>query len=114
MCGFSFSELQLLLEISIAARYPWGAIDNLGLKLYTFNIPRGGIVSNNIEEGVFMNITVSKNRCPQNHPCPSLRVCPAGAMSQNGFEAPTIDQEKCISCKKCVKYCPMGAIQATE
>ncbi|WP_407313960.1 4Fe-4S binding protein [Desulfosporosinus sp. SB140] len=55
-----------------------------------------------------------KNRCPQNHPCPSIRVCPVGAIGQIGFDAPTIDQEKCIHCKKCVKYCPMGAIQVKE
>ncbi|AET69496.1 4Fe-4S protein [Desulfosporosinus orientis DSM 765] len=59
-----------------------------------------------------MNITVNKNRCPQNHPCPAIRVCPVGAILQIGFTAPTIDQEKCISCKKCTKYCPMGALQS--
>ncbi len=61
-----------------------------------------------------MTISVMKNRCPQNHPCPSIRVCPVGAIGQIGFDAPTIDQEKCIHCKKCVKYCPMGAIQVKE
>lgn len=61
-----------------------------------------------------MNISVDKNRCPQNHPCPSIKVCPVGAIGQNRFDAPTIDQEKCISCMKCVKYCPMGAIQINQ
>ena len=59
-----------------------------------------------------MKITVNKNRCPQNHPCPSISVCTVGAIVQNGFDAPIIDHEKCIECKLCVKYCPMGAIQA--
>jgi len=59
-----------------------------------------------------MQITVDKNLCPQNHPCPSIRVCPVGAIIQSGFSAPVIDQEKCIKCKKCVMYCPMGSIQA--
>lgn len=61
-----------------------------------------------------MQIAVMKNRCPQNHPCPSVQVCPVGALSQSRFNAPTVDQEKCIQCKKCVKYCPMRAIQAIE
>jgi len=59
-----------------------------------------------------MNIVVAKSRCPQNHPCPSVKVCPVGAILQNGFSAPTIDEEKCIKCKKCVMFCPMGAIKA--
>lgn len=58
-----------------------------------------------------MEITVDKNRCPQNHPCPSIRVCPVGAIRQNGFNAPTIDEEKCIRCGKCAMYYPRGAIQ---
>lgn len=58
-------------------------------------------------------LKVIKFRCPQNHPCPSVRVCPVGALTQKGFGAPEIDQEKCILCGKCVRYCPMGAIQLT-
>ncbi len=49
-------------------------------------------------------------RCPQNHPCPAVRVCPAGAMTQRGFAAPEIDMAKCTKCGRCVKFCPMGAI----
>jgi len=59
-----------------------------------------------------MKISVDKNRCPQNHPCPSIKVCKVGAIVQNGFNAPIIDYEKCVECEACVKYCPMGAIQA--
>jgi Fe-S-cluster-containing hydrogenase component 2 len=58
-----------------------------------------------------MQISVDKNRCPQNHRCPSIRVCPVGAIKQDGFDLPTIDDEICIKCKKCIMYCPMGAIQ---
>ena len=58
-----------------------------------------------------MKIIVDKNRCPQNHKCPAVKVCPVDAMTQEGFKAPTIDPEKCIECKKCVKFCPMGAIK---
>ena len=55
-------------------------------------------------------LVVNKNRCPQNHPCPSVRVCPVGALSQRGFDAPLVDQDKCTHCGKCVKYCPMRAL----
>ena len=58
-----------------------------------------------------MAITVQKWRCPQNHRCPALRVCPVGALSQNGVGAPVIDEAKCTSCGKCVRFCPMGALQ---
>ena len=60
-----------------------------------------------------MAIMVDKRRCPQNHPCPSVRVCPAGALTQKGFDAPAVDRSKCILCKKCVRCCPMGAIRET-
>jgi len=47
-----------------------------------------------------MQITVEKTRCPQNHACPAIKVCPAGAINQKGYNAPVIDQDKCIKCKK--------------
>lgn len=56
-----------------------------------------------------MPITVKTARCPQNHVCPMLRACPADAIVQVGMKAPTIDQEKCIACGKCLRGCPMGA-----
>ncbi len=55
-------------------------------------------------------LTVVLKRCPQNHACPSVRVCPVGALLQSGFAAPTVDQDKCIKCGKCVKFCPMKAL----
>ena len=56
-------------------------------------------------------LTVNKNRCPQNHVCPAIRVCPVGALKQVGFAAPQVDMDKCISCGKCVKFCPTRAIK---
>ncbi len=55
-------------------------------------------------------VVVNARRCPQNHRCPSLRVCPTGALKQSGFGAPTVDRELCIDCGKCTTYCPMSAI----
>ena len=58
-----------------------------------------------------MAVTVNKNRCPQNHPCPSIHICPVNALTQQGFEAPSVDNSSCLDCGKCVYSCPMGAIQ---
>lgn len=57
-----------------------------------------------------MILAVRKSRCPQNHPCPSVRVCPVGALSQKGHAAPVVDMDKCIKCAKCIRFCPMRAI----
>ncbi|MHC1719333.1 MAG: 4Fe-4S binding protein [Clostridiaceae bacterium] len=56
-------------------------------------------------------LVVNKNRCPQNHKCPAVKVCPVGAIKQDGCSAPAIDFDTCIQCGKCVSFCPMGAIQ---
>ena len=56
-------------------------------------------------------LKVIVNRCPQNHPCPSVKVCPVGALIQKGYNAPKVDYEKCIKCGKCIKYCGMGAVR---
>jgi Fe-S-cluster-containing hydrogenase component 2 len=55
-------------------------------------------------------LIINSNRCPQNHACPSVKVCPVNALSQKGHNAPTVDMEACIKCGKCVKFCPMRAI----
>lgn len=49
-------------------------------------------------------------RCPQNHPCPLVRLCPVGAIAQRGFAAPTIDVDKCIDCGACSVSCAYGAV----
>lgn len=51
-------------------------------------------------------LTVVRERCPQSHHCPSVRICPVGALRQEGFSAPMVDLEICIRCGKCVKACP--------
>ena len=55
-------------------------------------------------------LVVIKSKCPQNHPCPSVRVCPVNALSQKGYSAPEVDMSKCISCGKCVNFCPKRAL----
>ncbi len=61
-----------------------------------------------------MKIIINKHRCPQNHPCPAVRVCPTQAIKQKGFGLPVIDYEACVSCGKCIRFCPMGAFQAVQ
>ncbi len=59
-------------------------------------------------------ITIDAARCPANHPCPAVRICPVDAIIQEQVVTglPVIDEEKCTKCGKCVRYCGMGAIQA--
>lgn len=57
-----------------------------------------------------MPVSVEQSRCPQNHICPAVKVCPVGALHQNGFSAPEVDNMKCIDCEKCTRFCPTGAL----
>lgn len=61
-----------------------------------------------------MAVTVLKDRCPQNHPCPSVRICPYGALKQRGFAAPEVAADRCTDCAKCVRFCPMGAFRVEK
>lgn len=58
-----------------------------------------------------MPILIDEQKCPQDHACPALKVCPAGALSQNGYDAPAVDQKKCLECGACSNFCPKGALQ---
>ena len=64
-----------------------------------------------VMSGADKTLRVIKSRCPQNHPCPSVRVCPVDALSQKRFSAPDVNMSACIKCGKCVRYCPMGALE---
>lgn len=55
-------------------------------------------------------LVVIEANCPQNHHCPSVKICPVEALTQEGFKAPTVDHEKCIRCGKCVQFCPKKAL----
>jgi ferredoxin len=58
-----------------------------------------------------MAITVNASRCPQNHRCPLLSVCPAEAITQERYGLPVIDKTKCAECGICTTGCPMGAVK---
>lgn len=49
-------------------------------------------------------------KCPQNHKCPAINVCPVGALTQEAFKAPKINYDKCIKCAKCSNFCPKKAL----
>ena len=51
-------------------------------------------------------VKVDQAKCPQDHACPLISICPVDAISQDGFSAPTIDRKKCIACGRCVVSCP--------
>lgn len=55
-------------------------------------------------------MNINEHRCPANHPCPAVRVCPVNAITQKGFALPSINNDVCIKCGKCIKFCPMRAI----
>ena len=53
---------------------------------------------------------VVQDRCPQDHRCPLLDACPVGAIDQESFNAPSIDDDVCIECGICTRSCPYGAM----
>jgi Fe-S-cluster-containing hydrogenase component 2 len=55
-----------------------------------------------------MSININKKRCPQNHSCPAVRICPTQALAQRGYAAPSVDNSKCIDCGRCSRICPYG------
>ncbi len=59
-------------------------------------------------------LNIKIDNCPQKHACPAVRICPVGALSQNGFNAPEIDHNKCIKCGKCSNFCPKKALVLEE
>ncbi len=55
-------------------------------------------------------LNIKKDNCPQNHPCPAVKVCPVNALSQTDYDAPVVDRDKCIRCGKCSQFCPKKAL----
>lgn len=58
--------------------------------------------------GKRLNVIVE--RYPKNHKCPAMAMCPVGAISQVGFNAPVVNEDKCIKCGKCSNFCPKKAL----
>lgn len=58
--------------------------------------------------------SINISKCPQSHECPSMKLCPVGAIHQEGFNAPIINKEICIGCGKCTRFCPKQALYLEE
>ncbi len=51
-------------------------------------------------------ITVNEYACPKNHPCPAVRYCPEGAITQDDIHsAPHVDHDLCTDCGACTSVC---------
>ena len=51
-------------------------------------------------------IAVDERYCPKNHACPTIRVCPTGAIIQSDIHsAPHVDRELCTECGLCAQSC---------
>ncbi len=59
-----------------------------------------------------MKIIVNKEKCPQDHRCPAMAICPKQSITQeNIYALPQVNPETCILCKQCINYCPKGAFE---
>lgn len=56
-----------------------------------------------------MKVKVNKDKCPKNHPCSAVEICPNKAISQEGFNAPLVDEKNVSGCGKCVRMCDKSA-----
>ncbi|MFH1722637.1 MAG: 4Fe-4S binding protein [Candidatus Altiarchaeota archaeon] len=56
-------------------------------------------------------ITVDSYKCPQNHHCPMIPLCPQIAIGQECVGLPIVDKEKCTECLICVTNCPKEAFE---
>ncbi len=77
--------------------------------MFNFN-PFQRNVKEDIKDLSNKKLIVNKLRCPQNHRCPAVKVCPVDALSQNKYSAPRVDLDKCIKCGKCTKACPTKSL----
>lgn len=62
-----------------------------------------------------MPVLVNFKICDNAKECSGLAVCPTGALTYDEKEKTLlIDNNKCISCGKCEKECPIGAISVAK
>ena len=55
-------------------------------------------------------IQVNKGICPHDYICPLIKACSVGAIPQDSEGFPVIDFNLYIECGKCVRKCPMKAM----
>ncbi|MEG0499895.1 MAG: 4Fe-4S binding protein [Rikenellaceae bacterium] len=62
-----------------------------------------------------MPLKFDETICPQNHVCPLIDICPAGAIYQkDAHSLPSYDPKKCITCELCVASCKLGAVSVIK
>jgi Fe-S-cluster-containing hydrogenase component 2 len=72
----------------------------------TFN-PRLSAVTVINYEAAMTSVPVMCMQCEE---AACMKVCPVGAISQDGNGAFVMDPDKCIVCKMCMSACPLGNI----
>jgi Fe-S-cluster-containing hydrogenase component 2 len=88
-------------NVTVLQKIPF---NNTIIILVIINIRKDELVMNS------KTLVVIKENCPQNHPCPSVPICPVAALKQTAFDAPTVDLDDCIRCGKCTNFCPKKAL----
>lgn len=63
-------------------------------------------VNHNKSKKIEQKLSIRKEKCPKNHRCKAVPICPVNALSQKEKEAPEVDETKCIACGKCMALCP--------
>jgi ferredoxin len=59
-----------------------------------------------------MRLIVNRNKCPRNHKCRAVAICPVGAIAQKDRTClPVVDADRCILCEKCIHICPKRAFE---
>lgn len=59
-------------------------------------------------------LLIRSELCPQNHKCPAVNICPIKALQQKDYNAPIVEDSKCIKCGKCVNFCPHKVFSLIE
>lgn len=59
-----------------------------------------------------MKLVVDPKKCPQDHHCPAIAVCPVKAITQKDIYAlPQINEDACMLCGNCIDHCPKKAFK---
>ncbi|NLG10913.1 MAG: 4Fe-4S binding protein [Coriobacteriaceae bacterium] len=61
-----------------------------------------------------MALIIDDKKCVCDCPCRALKSCPLRVLSQRDCSAPEVDKKRCISCGKCTRACPKGALRVMK
>lgn len=60
-------------------------------------------------------LIIDLQKCPANHSCPAVKVCPMDALHQaDDHHAPEITYNTCVACGACTRVCGKKALQIVE